>query len=466
MSLAYNDSKQNGDQYTRNTYYSTLFPPKDSILNQKNNREAVARSFGGNIVYTEPIGKRSLVEFSGFYNTSTGTSKRITYDYSAASGKYDQLSVLQSNDFKNEYNYSGGSLNFRTNQKMVNLTVGTSLQEADLISTNNTNGNVIKQSFTDFLPNASIQYKMNSTRNLNLNYTTSTQQPNTNQLQPVADVSDPLNVYTGNPNLKRSYMQTLSLNFFSANMYTQRNIFAFISATKTDNAIVNADLIQPNGQRISSPVNTDGNYMIFANVNAGFPLKKIKSRVDMGIGSNYTHNTSFVNGARNEIDNQSLSPNLNYSYTLENKVDITITARVNFSKAKYSLQPQLNSNYLQQVYGCGMTNYLPWGLVLNNDFNYTINTGRADGYNTQIPFWNASLAKGFMKNKRAEFKLSVYDLLNQNVGVSRNANQNYIEDSRYNVLQRYFLLSFTYSLNKGGNAGGGGAKVVIRTVGN
>ncbi len=465
MSLAYNDSKQNGDQYTRNTFYSTLFPPRDSILNQKNNREAVSRSLGGNIVYTEPIGKRSLVEFSGFYNSSTGASKRITYDYSTASGKYDQLSFLQSNDFKNEYSYAGGSINFRTNQKMVNLTVGTSLQEADLISTNNTNGNIIKQSFTDFLPNASIQYKINSTRNLNLNYSTSTQQPNTNQLQPVADVSDPINVYTGNPNLKRSYGQTLTLNYFSANMYTQRNFFAFISATKTDNAIVNADFIQPNGQRISSPVNVDGNYMIFANVNAGFPIKKIKSRVDLGIGSNYTRNNSFVNGSRNEIINQSLSPNLNYSYTLENKLDITLTARVNFSKAKYSLQPQLNSNYLQQVYGYGMTNYLPWGLVLNNDFNYTINTGRADGYNTKVPFWNASLAKGFMKNKRAEFKFSVYDLLNQNVGVNRNVNQNYIEDSRYNVLQRYFLLSFTYSLNKSGNTAGG-ARVMIRTMGN
>ena len=81
------------------------------------------------------------------------------------------------------------------------------------------------------------------------------------------------------------------------------------------------------------------------------------------------------------------------------------TGRLNFSKAKYSLQSELNSNYLQQVYGMEMTNYMPWDLVLNNNFNYTINTGRADGYNTNVPFWNASMAKGFLKNKRAEFKI-------------------------------------------------------------
>jgi hypothetical protein len=92
----------------------------------------VTRSFGGNVVYTEPIGTRSLLEFSGFYNTSVGESKRKTFDYSGLSGKYDQMNTILSNDFKSEYTYTGGSLNFRTNQKKVNLTVGSSLQEATL----------------------------------------------------------------------------------------------------------------------------------------------------------------------------------------------------------------------------------------------------------------------------------------------------------------------------------------------
>ncbi len=463
-SLAYNDSRQNGAYYSRSTFYPGGIASKDSITNQRNSQEAVTRSLGGNVVYTEPIGKRSLFEFSAYYNSSVGESKRSTYDY-GTSGKYDQLNAAQSNDFKSEYNYTGGSINFRSNQKKVNYTIGSSLQEATLYSTNNTNGSLIKQSFTDLLPNAMIQYKMNTTRNLNLNYSTSTTQPNTNQLQPVTNVSDPINTYTGNPNLKRSYAQSLSLNYFSANMYTQRNFFAFISASRTDNAIVNSDVIQANGSRVTMPVNANGMYTIFGSMNMGFPLKKIKSRVDIGLGSNIIHNIGFVNGAKNEIDNASIGPNLSYSYSLENKVDITVTGRLNISKAKYSLQPSLNSNYLQQVYGFGMTNYLPWGIVLNNDFNYTVNTGRADGYNTKVPFWNASLAKGFLKNKRAEVKFSVYDLLNENQGASRNANQNYIEDTRYNVMQRYFLMSFTYSLNKAGNSAQG-PRVMIRTIGN
>lgn len=465
LSIVYNESKQNENLYTKTSFYTGGITLRDSIIYNKNNREAVTRSFGGNLVYTEPVGKRSLLELSGFYNSNVGENKKITYDYNASSGKYDQLNIFQSNDFKNEYNYVGGSIHFRSNQKKINYTIGSSVQEATLNSINNTNGNVIKQSFTDFLPNASLQYKFNSSRNVNLNYTTSTTQPSTNQLQPVVDVSDPLYIAIGNPNLKRSYVQSLNLNYFSANMFTQSNFFVFIAASKTDNAIVNSDIIQQNGSRVSMPLNANGNYMVFGNVNLGFPLKKIKSRVDFGLGSNLLHSISFVNGQKNEIDNNSISPNISYNFSIDGKLDIMASGRLNFSKAKYSLQSELNSNYLQQVYGMEMTNYMPWGLVLNNNFNYTINTGRADGYNTNVPFWNASMAKGFLKNKRAEFKLSVFDLLSKNIGISRNANQNYIEDVRYNVLQRYFLLSFTFSLNKAGNTAQG-ARVVIRTMGN
>jgi hypothetical protein len=109
-----------------------------------------------------------------------------------------------------------------------------------------------------------------------------------------------------------------------------------------------------------------------------------------------------------------------------------------------------------------MTNYLPGGFVLNNTFNYTKNSGRADGYNIGVPFWNASMAKSFLKNKRAEVKVSMYDILNRNTGITRSANQNYLEDLRYNVLNRYGLVSFTYALNKSGLGGGG--RAVIRAL--
>ena len=94
--------------------------------------------------------------------------------------------------------------------------------------------------------------------------------------------------------------------------------------------------------------------------------------------------------------------------------------------------------------------------------NYTINSGRAAGYNTEIPIWNASFSKYFMKNKRAELKFSAFDLLNRSAGISRNVSQNQIVDQSYNVINQYFLLSFTYSLQKSGLGGNKGRAMTIK----
>jgi hypothetical protein len=61
-------------------------------------------------------------------------------------------------------------------------------------------------------------------------------------------------------------------------------------------------------------------------------------------------------------------------------------------------------------------------------------------------------------------KVSVYDLLNENQAIVRNTSSNYIEDQNNRVLKRFFLLSFTYSLNKmAANAGAGGrGNIIIR----
>ncbi len=463
FNINYNDSKQNADLYTRNTFYTGGVPQRDSITNQKNTRNSITRNFSANITYTEPIGKRSLLELSAFYNTNSGQSDRKTFDFNSGSGKYDQYNLLLSNDFSSSYNFAGGTVAFRSNQRKLNFTLGSSFQAATLRSINNTNANVIQQKFSDLLPMAVMQYKFNSSKSLSLNVNTSTTQPTTAQLQPVAEISDPLNIYSGNPNLKRSYTQSVSLNFSSTNIYKMNNLFAFLSFNKTNNAIVNSDVIQANGARMSMPVNADGPMFAMGSISYGFPIKKIKSRVDFGMNVNMQKNVAFLNSARNDISNTGIGPSFTYTFNKDGIMDIYASARVNISKAKYSLQPQLNTNFLQQTYNIEANFYLPFGFVMNNGFNYIVNTGRADGFNTRVPFWNASLAKSFLKNKRGELKFSAFDLLNRNVGVNRSVSQNFIEDSRYNVLQRYFLLTFTFRLHK--SAAAGGPRIMVRTVG-
>lgn len=464
ISMAYNHSQSKGTMYSKNTYYTGTVTPKDSIIDQRNSRDAVTKNGGVNVVYTEPAGKRSLVELSGYINTNIGESVKQTYDLNGSTQKYDALNTRLSNDFNSRYTYTGGGLNYRTNQEHFNLTAGASFQAATLDGTNNTHNQKINQSFKDVLPNLTFQYMFSRMKNLRFTYLTSTTQPSLAQLQPVADISDPLNITTGNPDLKRQYNHTATLNFMSADLTSGTSFFAYLNGTKNVTAIVNEDSIKTDGTRISRPVNADGVYNLVGSANFAFRVKPLKARIEIGVTTFYSHNISFINGDKNIIENTSIGPNFAYNFSKDNVVDLRLTARLAISKAAYSLQSQLNSNYLAQTYGGETTNYLPFGFILNNQFTYTINSGRADGFNKNIPLWTASLAKGFLKNKRAELKLSVYDILNQNVGITRSANQNYITDQRYNVLTRYALLSFTYSLNKSGLGNKtGGPAVSIRT---
>jgi hypothetical protein len=99
---------------------------------------------------------------------------------------------------------------------------------------------------------------------------------------------------------------------------------------------------------------------------------------------------------------------------------------------------------------------LPKQFFFATEFTYTINTNRGQDFNTSVPLWNASISKLFMRYNRGEIKLTAFDLLNQNIGISRTSNSNYIEDRKVVTLQRYFLLSFTFSLTKTGLSNNGG----------
>ena len=76
-----------------------------------------------------------------------------------------------------------------------------------------------------------------------------------------------------------------------------------------------------------------------------------------------------------------------------------------------------------------------------------------------------SAGKKFLKSRKAELKLSVFDLLKQNISFSRDVldNGTGIVTQRSQVLTQYFMLTFTYNLrnfgkapanNRGENSGG------------
>lgn len=458
--MQYNDSRGRGAQNAINNFYNNGNIDRRDTLDQQTTLNSLTQSYGVNASYTEPLSKRSLLEFRGFYNTSMGNLNRKTYDYNKVSDKHDRLNKTLSNAFENTYNYMGGGVSVRAQQKKYGYSVGANLQYAELNSHLKDSAFRVKQHFTNLLPIANFNYNFSRTKTLRLDYSTSTSQPTAKQLQPVQDISDPLNVIAGNPELKQSYTHTASLQFFNAIPAQQKNLFVFLNYTALANAIVYSDQITASGARTSMPVNANGVYSLNANVDRGFRIKKLNTRVDVGLNAGYNQSVNFINNAKNKTRTLSVMPRINAGYSYKELLELNIGARVSYNNARYSLQPSLNNNYWRQVYEMDATLNLPAGITVGTEFSYSAYTGRSNGYNTRIALWNASISKQVLKSKKGEVKLSAFDLLNQNIGVDRNGNSTYVEDVQYKTLQRYFTLGFTYSLQK---AGSGGPRAVIRT---
>jgi hypothetical protein len=455
VNINYNHSTDQGSQLSDNSF---------SIINQQYQRDAVTRNVGGNLTYTEPVGSRSLVALSSFYNINTGSTDKSTTDFDAVSGKYDLPDSSLSNHFSSDYRFGGGGVSFRSNLRKMNLTAGATVQAATLNSINLTGGDGVRQHFTDVLPNALLQFSFTQTKNLRLEYTTYTTQPSVVQLQPVSDLSNPLDISTGNPRLKRSYTQGLTLSYIVAQFAQKRHLLFMFSASDATSAIVESDSVTTYGTRMTMPVNANGVDNLLSYLEYGFPIRKWHGQFEMGAAVIYSANVAYINSAKNNINSTSFRPNISYTYNENDKLDLELTAAVSLNSGRYSLEPALNTNYVRQHYGVNLTNYLPGGLSIHNEFNYIFNTGRPAGYNTSTPLWNLSVAKSVFKHDRGEIKVSVMDVLDQNSGITRSIEQASVLDERYNVLQRYFLVSFTYSLNKSGLKARGGPQIKTRNM--
>ncbi len=484
FSLSLQTSLNNSNGDGSNQSVTGFYNPDGSLnrrdtLNQRFTTDGNLRGYNAKAIYTEPLFRRSLLEFSVGRSDSKNTSDKITKDYNGLNGKYDQLNPELSNNYSNMYGYTTAGIRMRTQKSRYNYMIGAYWQQADLQGTiiSGTKDSVIKKSFYNILPTARFQYNFTKFKTFVVNYTSSTNQPGMSQLQPVPDVSDPLNIKVGNPDLKQEFTHNIQGNLNLISPYRNRNLFLFFTMQKTQNKIVNYDSLDQFGVRYSKPVNVSGVYNFSGNLNMGAPVRFLKGMFSLGTSANYNKSKQYINsGVRSggggsaapvltNVNTFSLGPNLRLDMNPGNSLSIAVSAQLNYNHAVYSKFALLNTKYVSQEYEADVDWQLPKNFFFSTDFTYSINNQLSSGFNTNIPIWNASISKMMLKYNRGELKFRVSDLLNRNTGISRTTNQGYIEDSQVTTLRRFFMISFTYSLSKTGlnNPGGpGGMRVIVK----
>jgi hypothetical protein len=450
----------NSSLYTLNNFYGDSVVTGDTI-DQRSNTFKNGASITGNVSYTEPLNKNNfvLVNYNGSYQDNY-SSKR-TYDKNYDTYKYDISDTLLTNVFRNSYQSQSAGLGYRFQKEKFNFSLNADYRWAQLSKQQEVpNSYTLSKTFESVLPSAQLQYRFTPKKNLRINYRSSNNAPGIDQLQDVINNSNSLQLSTGNPELKQDFQQNLNIRYSGVNTDKATSFFALLSGNYSNNYIGNSTLIAnrdttvyndiflQKGSQIIRPVNLDNYYSVRSFINYTFPLSKIKTNFSINVSGNYTNIPGLINTDINYAQTASGGLGLVLSSNISEKFDFTISSNSSYSNINNTLQTSSNTTYFSQLSKAKVT-LNPWkGIVFQFDYTNTYYSGLTSAYNQSISLLNAAIGYKFLKNKQAELRLTVYDILNQNNSVSRTNTDSYIQDSQTNVLNRYYMLTFTYNFKK------------------
>ncbi|PZX60516.1 TonB-dependent receptor [Hydrotalea sandarakina] len=433
-----------GYTYAVNNFYVPFV--KTDTINQRYIDSSNNFTISPTLSYTEPIGKNQIIEINYNYSYSSNNSVNKTYNYDNNAHEFLQFDSLFSNSYKFTSHSNRLTLNYRMQKEKIRFSVGSGVQWLDQNSLNTTKSILVNTHFINVTPTANFMYSFSRTQNLRIFYMGRTGQPSVTQLQPLKTTSDSINFQIGNPDLKPQFTHSLRALYTSFDPTTQRVIFATINASATVNDIQSSITQNPNGGKTTTYANLNGTYNLSGYFNYGFALNKPKSNLNFTTNVNYSQSQTLVNNVSNFTYNTTLGQTIKWTTNLKKIFDMNFSSTTTYNIARYTLQANQNANFYTETLSAEITWYSKSGWIVASNFDYTYNGNRAAGYNTSVPLWSPSVAKQVFKNKSGEFRLSIFDLLNQNTNVTRNITANTIQDVRSNVLTRYVMLTFTYNL--------------------
>ena len=444
------DDDGNGYLDFTNRFFKNRVLDSTSTSDQQKINKTHSETFGGKITYAEPLSTKMSLVLEYSYNQNNATSKRNTFE-KANNGKYEEYIPQFSNNFDFKASSNTGSLFGRYNTKKWQISVGSGVSAVQLDLLNKDDGSKRNYNFLNLTPQSSIGYLIKPNNNIRLNYRGGTVQPNIEQLQPLRNNIDPLNLVEGNPNLEVGFRHNLSLYYNNYRMLKQIGIWLGGNYNFTDNAIANITTINNRGVRVTKPVNVNGNsnWNFWGEWNKGEGEKKLIYTA--GFDGNGGTNNNFINGLANKTTYYNVMFSFGLRYEVDQKWSLHFRPKIGYNSSVSSLNKAAKTNYLQYGGQSDGRLQLPGNFELRSDVEVDLRQRiSAFANNPNITIWNAELNKKVFKNKSGIISILARDILNNNRGFNRIINSNFISEDRYKRVSQYFMLKFEWSFNKMG----------------
>lgn len=464
LSGGYNDLKSDGTTNTETTVLiGSPVRDKDQIYNLKNN----GYNWRAYASYVEPIGNNNFLQFTYSFRKNHTESDRNTF-MNDVFQDYSEIDTTATKKLENDFTNQEIRVNFKAVREKYDYTIGFALQPSKMKSitttpkeTEPTSNNVF-----NYAPIAQFNYRWSRQKNLRINYEGSTDQPSASQLSSIRDESDPLNIKTGNPNLKPSFNNRFRLRFQNFNPEQGSMIGLFGNLNFSLNDIVSKTIMHDNGIKENTYDNINGNWNANLRMMLNKPLSNRKFSLNTSAGGSYQQSNGYTNGEKNTASTLNASGNLGLRYRSDfgaygnekrsNNIDLLLRGNLGYNNTVNSLESLKDMNLNTFDYGAYFetTLQLHFGLTFNTDIRYTTNSGYSNGYKINEWYWNASISQQLFKAKNGTLKFSIYDILQQREKIVSQPNvssRSYVQ-STYNTIPSYFMISFSYRFQvfKGG----------------
>jgi hypothetical protein len=439
----YKDSRSDGILKSNTEFADTANHPQ--TVNQEKISNSNMLAFSGKATYTEPLSKVAFVEIN--YGATLNNSEDSNYSYNLDSygNRMAPLDSLHSSKYKFNILTNTGGLNFKFNYKTVNFSFGSDVANTGYQQTDVFRGGITtNRSYFNLFPMANFTYKISKQTSLQFYYYGSTQQPTIAQIQPLNQNIDPLNITMGNPGLKQQFTSRYSLRFNDYKVLTNRYIYGSFSFSNIYDAITTSQKID-NGVTTTTYINLNGNYSGSGYFGGGFKPKNWDTRLGMWVNTSVNHANNRVNGQPNSNDYNTYSIGPRIDYDKKDKYELSADPNVTYNDNRSTIST-FTSSYWSFNMDISGSIQLPKKFEIGTTCNFMFRE-KTEIFttNNNVIKWNAYVGKKFLKNGQLEVKASVYDILDQNIGYSRNATAGVVTENTYNTIRRYGMLQLIWN---------------------
>ena len=424
---------------------------------------------GAEVSYSEPIADRVYLQFSYRFTYGYNESDNSTYDLLNASDRVNFILGRLPNDFSEswidpeqskyaeykKYNHDA-RFTFRVNRNTWRLSAGMAFrpQNTKLSYKKGEYQVDTTRNVFNFSPEVDFRYQPQKQTQLRFNYRGRSSDPSMENLLPITDNSNPLNIRTGNPGLKPSFSHNMGLHFNTFNMDAQRGIFSALNGSFTQNAISNIRKYnESTGGWTTMPENINGNWNLWGMFGINTALKNNKkftigSFTNAGFNNNVGYLTTgeMKDAQKNTTTSLSLGERLNGTYR-NDWLEVGLNGSLNYTFEKDKLNPQNNQEPYTFSYGGNLQINAPWNMTISTNMTNQARRGYSDeSMNRNELIWNAQVAQSFLKGALT-LSFEWNDILKEQSNITRSYTSSGSSVYTYNGVNSYGMVRVIYRFN-------------------